>query len=136
MSFIRRHGVVLLSAKGPVPTLTEVIAGGRIRGSWWGHPKARDIYRVLSQVCDSPQIVLCRLLGGKITVVHRRLWPALVRLSSELGRERLAAIREQHTASGAHKTVRTLFPRWVPVSVRAKAKKLSKEQARLALGNI
>lgn len=42
------------------------------------------------------------LVEGKITYVHRRLWPALIRLAAESGRDRLTAIREVHTASGKH----------------------------------
>jgi hypothetical protein len=33
-----------------------------------------------------------RLVEGKITFVHRRLWPALVRLAAVVGEERLTAI--------------------------------------------
>ena len=31
MSFVREHGIVLASGKGPVPRLAEVIAGERTR---------------------------------------------------------------------------------------------------------
>ncbi len=34
IAFVREHGVVLVSAKGPVPRLVEAIAGETIRGSW------------------------------------------------------------------------------------------------------
>src|ERR1700682_5724740 len=43
--FVERHGIVLQAARGPVPSLAEHVAGGPIRGSWWGHPKGKDIYR-------------------------------------------------------------------------------------------
>ena len=36
--FVERHGVVLASARGPVPNVAEAVAGEPIRGSWWGHP--------------------------------------------------------------------------------------------------
>jgi hypothetical protein len=39
------------------------------------------------------------------------LWPALVRLADELGRERLTAIVREHTPSGAHKNITTTFAR-------------------------
>ncbi len=35
LAFVKRHGVVLHAARGPVPSLAEAIAGGPIRGSWW-----------------------------------------------------------------------------------------------------
>jgi hypothetical protein len=40
ISFIKKNGVVLASAKGPVPRLTEAIANEPIKGSWW-RPKRR-----------------------------------------------------------------------------------------------
>ena len=46
MAFVRRHGIVLVSAKGPAPRLTEAIAGEPIKGSWWGHSKGHQIFAV------------------------------------------------------------------------------------------
>jgi hypothetical protein len=129
LAFVRKHGVVLMSARGPVPSLAEAIAGGPIRGSWWAHPKSRHLYRVFEEVCDSGQVLVCRLVGGKVTLVHRRLWPALVRLGHRLPRRGLAAVREEHTARGSHRTVVTPFPRWVPAPVAGRAKRLSVAQA-------
>jgi hypothetical protein len=42
-------------------------------------------------------------------------WPALVRVADRFPGERLAAIDEEHTASGAHRTTEIPFPEWVPV---------------------
>ena len=132
--FVRKHGVVLMSARGPVPSLAEAIAGGPIRGSWWGHPMSRHMYQVFEAVRDSKSVLVCRLAGGKVTFVHRRLWPALVRLAGRLPRRGLAAIREEHTARGAHRTVVTPFPRWVPKAVLARARRLSVAGAVSAIG--
>lgn len=35
LDFVREHGIVLVSAKGPAPRLTEAIIGKPIKGSWW-----------------------------------------------------------------------------------------------------
>jgi hypothetical protein len=78
---------------------------------------------------------VCRLIGGKVTYVHRRLWPALVRLAKRIERSRLDAIREEHTASGAHRLVTTAFPRWVTTEVQRAASKLSEEEACRLIGN-
>src|ERR1700704_3942153 len=110
LAFVDEHGVVLESGRGPVPSLAEAIAGKAIRGTWWKHPKGRAIFRATRAVRDFDDVLVCRLLGGKITYVHRRLWPALVRLAEEIGPGRLDAIREAHTKSGAHKLVRMAFP--------------------------
>src|ERR1700742_3407624 len=97
LAFVRGHGIVLASAKGPVPTLAHEIAGGPIRGSWWSHPKAREHFRALGEVRDSKEVLTCRLVDGKITFVHRSLWPALVKLAGEYPRGRLAKVIEEHT---------------------------------------
>jgi hypothetical protein len=34
IAFVKRHGIVLESARGPVPSLAEAVAGEPIRGSW------------------------------------------------------------------------------------------------------
>ena len=117
LAFVRDHGIVLQAARGAVPSLAEAIAGGPIRGSWWGHPRRHEIFRATEAVSDSPDVLVCRLVDGKVTYVHRRLWPALVRLAPRLGRARLAQVRNEHTASGAHRVRRQAFPRWVPREV-------------------
>src|SRR5215831_20196669 len=97
VAFVEEHGVVLEGSRGPVPSLAEAIAGEPIRGSWWGHREGRSIFRASRLVRDSDDILVCRLIGGKITYVHRRLWPALVRLSKLIDKDSLAAVRETHT---------------------------------------
>lgn len=136
LDFVKEHGVVLVSARGPVPSLVDAIAGEPVRGSWWGHPKAHAIFRVLEDVYDSPQVLVCRLVRGKVTLVHRRLWPALVRLSSSLPKSGLAAVREEHTESGSHKTVTTPYPRWVPDDVRRRGRSMTREAAEALLGGL
>src|SRR5204863_1966567 len=129
-----REGIVLMSASGPVPTLAEAIAGEPISGSWWGHPKGKLIFRVASAVEDSPDVLSCRLVGGRVTLVHRRLWPALVRLAAQLEPSSLDVVVSEHTASGAHRKKITPFPEWVGAGVAAAAAALSEEDARSQLG--
>src|SRR6185369_15060174 len=114
MVFVRQHGVVLVSAKGPVPRLTEVIAGEPIKGSWWAHAKSHQIFAILQAVTDSKDILVCRLVEGKVTLVHRRLWPALVRVADRFSPTQIAQVREEHTPSGRHVSREVPFPKWVP----------------------
>jgi hypothetical protein len=134
VEFIARHGVVLASAKGPVPNLAEAVAGEPIRGSWWGHTKGSEIFHALSAADESPDVVCLRLVQRKITFVHRRLWPALFRLAEELGPDALTAIKQEHTETGAHRNVTTAFPEWIPPEVKEAAGKLSESEARAQLG--
>jgi hypothetical protein len=134
IAFIEKHGVVLESGRGPVPSLAEAIAGEAIRGSWWGHPHGRTIFRLTRAVRDSSEVLVCRWIDGKITYVHKRLWPALFRLADEIGPRRLGALREEHTATGAHRLVTMAFPGWVPKEVVHAAGKLSAAEARSSFG--
>lgn len=131
---MRQHGVVLESASGPVPSLAETIAGERIRGGWWAHPRGREIFRLTRAVRDSKDVLVCRLVAGKVTYVHRRLWPALVRLARNFARKDLAALREVHTELGRHELRAVPFPEWVPADVNRLARALREADAVAALG--
>ena len=135
VEFVARHGIVLASANGAVPNLAAAVAGAPIRGSWWSHPKGKEIFSALSAVADSPDVLCFRLVDGKVTFVHRRLWPAVVRLAKELGPARVTAVRQEHTSSGAHRNVLTPFPKWVPPGIKSAAEKLSESEARALLGS-
>ena len=134
IAFVRERGIVLVSAKGVVPRLTEAIVGGPIKGSWWAHPKSHRIFAILQAVTDSKEILVCRLVDGKVTLVHRRLWPALVRVAGRFQPDQLAQVREEHTPSGRHATRVVAFPEWVPAEVKAEAKEMSEPDALAALG--
>jgi hypothetical protein len=129
LAFIRKHGVVLEAAQGPVPSLAEAIAGAPVRGSWWSHPKSHEIFAVTRTVRNRGDVLVCRLIKGKITFVHRRLWPALVRAAGRLAPNQLSRVREVHTSTGRHVTEEVPFPNWVPASVLATARTLTEEAA-------
>jgi len=136
LAFIEAHGVVLLAARGPVPRLVEAIAGEPIKGSWWAHPASHRIFAVLQALEETGELLLCRLIEGKVTVVHRRLWPALIRLAHRFTPQQLAQIKQEHTASGKHVNRIVDFPRWVPASVRAAARDLSGAEAERVLATL
>jgi hypothetical protein len=129
IQLVRKHGLVLESAHGPIPNLAEMVTGKRILGSWWKHPKRQDIFLLTRAVRDSNDILVCRLVNGKITYVHRRLWPALVKLAGQFEHERLSRIREIHTSRGEHVVHVISYPRWVPAGVKMLARVMSKKQA-------
>jgi hypothetical protein len=120
---------MLEAARGPVPNLADLVAGWSRRGSWWAHPRGREIFSVTRSVRDASEILVTRLVDGHITYVHRRLWPALVRLAPNLGHARLARLREVHTKSGAHRIVSEPFPGWVTSEVRREAAALTEVSA-------
>jgi hypothetical protein len=133
MDVLIERGVLLESARGPIPNVAELIAGEPIAGSWWSHSASHEIYRVINELADSPDVVRLRLVNGKVTLVHRRVWPALVRVSDRFLPARLASIEERHTASGAHQKTETPFLDWVPAEVLDAAALLTEAQALDAL---
>jgi hypothetical protein len=136
LAFVETHGVVLVAARGPVPRLVEAIAGEPIKGSWWAHPQSHGIFAVLQALEESGQLLQCRLFEGKATLVHRRLWPALVRLEERFAPQQLAQIKQEHTASGKHVNRIIDYPGWVPASVRAAARALSDAEAERVLAAV
>jgi hypothetical protein len=83
---VRRDGALTLAS------LVAAVAGGPVRGSWWGHEKGGLIFRLASALEDSGEVLVAKLAGGKVTFLHRRLWPALLRLVTDAGwRRRRAA---------------------------------------------
>ena len=133
LTFIRQHGIVLEAAHGKVPCLVEAVAGETMHGNWWSHPRSKEIFSITRAVRASSQVLVCRLVAGKITLVHRRLWPALTRSAGHFRPEQLARLAEEHTASGRHVVTSEPFPNWVPAEVLAQARLLAESAALAAL---
>jgi hypothetical protein len=129
LAFVRKSGIVLEAAQGPVPTFAVFVANEPIRGSWWGLPAGRDIFRLTRAVRHAPNVLVCRLVNGKVTYIHRRLWPAIVRVAKRLDLKRLAALREVHTAKGKHRIEEIPFPDWVPQDIHRAAGALDEAEA-------
>jgi hypothetical protein len=129
LRFVEKNGIVLESAHRRVPTFVDHVAGERVT-RWWGHPKGRAIFSLTRMLRDHPDVLTCRLIDRKITFVHRRLWPALVKLAAEINGDRLTALREIHLPSGKHSLCKQPFPRWVPADVISASKRVTRQQAR------
>ena len=135
LSFVETNGIVLESAHGRVPTFADFVAGERVT-RWWGHPKGQQIFTLTRAMRDSPDVLTCRFIDNKISYIHRRLWPALVKLSGELDTTSLGAIREEHLPGGKHELRVTEFPQWVPAEVLAESKRLTRSEAQSMLLNL
>ncbi|MEX1253602.1 MAG: hypothetical protein WEE64_04615 [Dehalococcoidia bacterium] len=107
---IERYGV-LVEHDATLPSLSGIVAGEPVRGSWWAHPRSHDIYNVTHPMREHPSVAVARLISGKLTYVHRRLWPALYGIATSrepwqldgLARAALALL-ERVTAEGALRT--------------------------------
>jgi hypothetical protein len=134
IAFVRRTGVVLESARGEEPTLAARIVGGPIRGSWWSHARGHEIFELTQEVRASKAVLVCSLAGGRITYVHRRLWPYFVRVAHRLPTSALDRIVEVHLPGGRHKRCDEPFPGWVPEPVLRMASSLTEAQALEKIG--
>jgi hypothetical protein len=83
IAFVKRHKVVPMTPSGDLASFVVAVAGGPLRGSWWGHPKGALIYDLANALHDSPEVCSVRLVDGKNTFVHRSLWPALYRIVTD-----------------------------------------------------
>lgn len=71
----------LLMSDAALPSVTGIVAQEPIRGSWWGHPKGREIFAVSEQLSVHPDVLVTKLVSGKVTFIHRPLWSALVQIA-------------------------------------------------------
>ncbi|MCZ6619737.1 MAG: hypothetical protein O7E57_16580 [Gammaproteobacteria bacterium] len=134
MDFIRDKGVVLEAARGLEPSLAQRVAGEPIKGSWWSHPKGHEIYQLTRKIHNSRAILICTLAQGRITYVHRRLWPFFVRMEHRFPPHALDRVHEVHLPSGRHQRQDVPFPQWVPESTLVEAKSLSVQEATREIG--
>jgi hypothetical protein len=61
-----------------VPCFVEAVTGERLKTSWWGHPKGKLIFALGESLDDAADVVSLKLLEGKATLVHAKLWPLLL----------------------------------------------------------
>lgn len=69
---LKRDGFLLERA------VARLVAGGEVRGSWWGHPKGRAIWQTLERLKERSDVVVTKWMDGKSTLVHRSKWRALL----------------------------------------------------------
>jgi len=70
---LEAHGLLLMQDK-VLPSVAGLITGESLSSSWWSHPKGQEIFRCLDLLSDDPDVLTTRLIGGKVTFVHRSLW--------------------------------------------------------------
>lgn len=73
---LRRLGL-LLETDARLPSVASLIAGESVSGSWWSHAFAQKIFATLGQFEDHRDVMFTKLISGKVTLVHRKLWPEI-----------------------------------------------------------
>ncbi len=107
---------ILLEVDSRLPNVASLVAGERITGSWWTHKRSRLICRILNRFLASGDSLTVRLVSGKVTFVHRRLWADLLGVctsgedwqSKGLSNEALSLLKTVEEQS----EVRTDLTRW------------------------
>jgi hypothetical protein len=77
---IAEHGLLLLQDKTALDVVS-MLAGEKLSTSWWGHAAGQKIFACLERLDDDPGVLATRLVAGKITYLHRRLWPAFLAIA-------------------------------------------------------
>ena len=91
---------LLLDTDQKFPSVTGLFTGGGERGCWWVHPQAPEMFRLSCALRDHPDVLLMKLISGKVTFVHRPLWPAIFAIG---------AAREAWQMDGLSKEARALL---------------------------
>jgi hypothetical protein len=73
---------ILLESHAKLPSISTIVIGKAIRGSWWAHPKGHEIHYVALRIATHPDVVVTKLISSRVTYVHRKLWPALAAVGS------------------------------------------------------
>src|SRR5258708_4120087 len=79
---LSRTGLLLKQDKQAF-NVVSLLTGETLRSSWWSHPRGRLIFAVLSELEDHPDVLFAKLLDGKVTLIHRTLWPAFLAVAGE-----------------------------------------------------
>lgn len=118
---LENAGLILEQDK-KIISVAGMVTGEPLRGSWWSHPKAREIFRLLADLRDHPDVLFVKLVGGKVTLLHRRLWPAFLAVArsneswqtaglSPQARKLLTCLQQEGTASASGVAARELQER-------------------------
>ena len=70
------NGFLLLTDLA-LPNVSRLVAGETVRGSWWSHKHAQTIFAVSELLEDHKDVLIMKLISGKVTFVHRELWKTI-----------------------------------------------------------
>jgi len=96
-----KHFGLLLESDLRLASVAALITGEPLRGSWWAHPLAQTIFRVNEQLAKNRDVLTTKLISGKVTFVHRRLWSEVLAIA-----ESREAWQTYALSSGARRLLR------------------------------
>jgi hypothetical protein len=68
---------LLLDTDPKFPSISGLVAGPSVRGSWWAHPQAHEMFGLACELRSHPDVMIAKLISGKVTLIYRPLWPAV-----------------------------------------------------------
>ena len=83
LALLCARGVLSLTHAPGLVSLVEAVAGAPVAGSWWSHPAGDLIYQLVTALEEAKDVLGAKVAAGKMAFVHRRLWPALVRVATD-----------------------------------------------------
>lgn len=72
----------LLESDPKLPSVCTLITGTPLKGSWWSHPLAQTIFQVNEKLEDHHDVLMTKLVSGKVTFAHRSLWPEILAIGT------------------------------------------------------
>jgi hypothetical protein len=78
---LRTGGLLLLQDK-TLKSVVTIVIGETLAGSWWAHPRGHEVFRCVNDIADHADVLVCKLFDGKVTFVHRWLWPPLLAVAT------------------------------------------------------
>jgi hypothetical protein len=83
---------LLMQHDAELPSFTMLAAGEPVRGSWWADPRCHQIYDLMQEFDRHMPVLSAKVVNGKVTYVHRRLWPALLKVAQNPAPERVRGL--------------------------------------------
>ena len=78
---LEEHGL-LLQSDSLLPNAVNILAGESVKGSWWVHPRGHEIFRDLNALADNENVLVTKLVSGKVTLVHKKLWQDFISIAT------------------------------------------------------
>jgi hypothetical protein len=70
---LQELGLLLLSDAN-LPSVSGIVTGEKLRGSWWAHKQGQTIFAISEMLEDHTDVLITKLISDKVTFVHRELW--------------------------------------------------------------
>lgn len=123
----------LLESDPKLPSVCTLITGTPLRGSWWSHPLAQTIFQVNERLEDHKDVLITKLVSGKVTFIHRKLWPETIAIGEsqepwQLNKlpEPARSLFKQIEATGSVTTEQLAWPRNQKMKLGDAARSLEK----------